>query len=140
MEIFRRVKAETDGAAAHIKDRFMRKRPFLRDPAIDPCLDRIGGKAYPSGHATISRVFANMLADLVPAKRKEFFAHADSAALLRVIGGVHHPADIEAGEKLGDMLYAGYRKSGSFNKDMEILRGFVAKPGVKPVAAKAGAD
>lgn len=123
--IFKRVKTETDGVAADIKDKFKRKRPFLRDPGLNPCLGRIGGLAYPSGHATISRLMALMLADLVPARRREFLARADEAALDRVIGGVHHPADIEAGKALADRLYPRYKKSKNFAADMKILRGLL---------------
>lgn len=125
--IFNRVKTETDGAAADIKDIFKRPRPFLRDPALQPCLGRIGGLAYPSGHATISRLFALMLAELVPPMKKVYLARADEAALDRVIGGVHHPADIEAGKKLADKLYRKYKKSPVFRGEMETLRGLLAK-------------
>ena len=127
--VFQRVKTETDGVAADIKDMFKRPRPFLRDPALDPCLGRIGGLAYPSGHATISRLFALMLADLVPSRKKEFFTRADEAALDRVIGGVHHPSDIEAGKKLAGKLYKRYRKSPVFQADMRVLEGLLAREG-----------
>lgn len=127
--IFRRVQGETDGVAADIKDMFKRPRPFLRDPALDPCLGRVGGLAYPSGHATISRLFALMLADLAPARKKEFFARADEAALDRVIGGVHHPSDIEAGKKLAEKIYKRYRKSQVFQADMRTLEGLLAREG-----------
>jgi acid phosphatase (class A) len=131
--IFKRVQGETDGVAADIKDMFKRQRPFHTDKALDPCLGRIGGLAYPSGHATISRLFALMLSDLVPARKKEFFARADAAALDRVIGGVHHPSDIEAGKKLAEMLYRRYRKSPVFMADMKTLAGLLA---AEPAAAK----
>ncbi len=134
--IFKRVKTETDGIAADIKDKFKRPRPFLRDPALDPCLGRIGGLAYPSGHATISRLLALMLSDLLPSQRKLFLARADEAALDRVIGGVHHPADIEAGKALADRLYPLYKKSAAFSADMKTLRGLLVK---KKAAVKGGA-
>ena len=129
--IFKRVKTETDGAAADVKDLFKKQRPFLRDPGLEPCLGRIGGLAYPSGHATISRLFALMLSDLVPPGKKEFFARADAAALDRVIGGVHHPSDLEAGKKLADKLYRAYKKSPAFRADMETLKGLLVKEPVK---------
>lgn len=124
--VFARVKTETDGAAADVKDLFKRPRPFLRDPELDPCLGRIGGLAYPSGHATISRVFALMLGDLAPSRRAEFLARADAVALDRVIGGVHHPSDIEAGKRLGDRLYKAYKKSRVFRADMKLLKGLLS--------------
>lgn len=131
-QIFNRVKIETDGVVVDVKSRFKRPRPFLRDSALDPCLGRIRGLAYPSGHATISRVFALLLSDLVPSGKKVFLARADQAALDRVIGGVHHPSDIEAGKKLADRLYGLYKKSPVFRADLETLKGLLAKePAVK---------
>lgn len=125
--ILKRVQGETDGAAADVKDMFRRPRPFLKDPALDPCLGRVGGLAYPSGHATISRLFALLLADLVPSRKKEFFARADEAALDRVIGGVHHPSDIEAGKELAARLYKRYKKSPVFRADLKTLAGLLVK-------------
>lgn len=125
--IFNRVKTETDGAAADIKDIFKRLRPFFRDPELEPCLGRIGGMSYPSGHATISRLFALMLSDLVPSEKRVFLKRADEAALDRVIGGVHHPSDIEAGKKLADKLYRAYKKSPAFRADMKTLKDLLVK-------------
>lgn len=121
-EVLKRLKTETDGVAADVKDRFKRKRPFLREPAVDPCLGRIGGLAYPSGHATISRLFALVLSDLVPQRRREYLRLADEAAQDRVIGGVHHPADIAAGKELAERLYRRYKGSHVFKRDMRRLR------------------
>ncbi|MBI5743729.1 MAG: phosphatase PAP2 family protein [Elusimicrobia bacterium] len=128
-EILGRVKADTDWAVSGVKERFKRPRPFLRDPSLEPCLGRVPGLAYPSGHATISRVFALLLSDLVPARRKDFLARSNEAALDRVIGGVHHPSDIEAGKRLADRLYAAYKKSAPFVADMKVLKSLLAKSG-----------
>ncbi len=125
--IFARVRSEADGTISGIKDKYKRPRPFHRDAALDPCLGRIGGLAYPSGHAAISRLFALMLGDLVPARKKEFLARADAAALDRVIGGVHHPSDIEAGKMIAGKLYRAYKKSPAFRADMGTLRGLLVK-------------
>ncbi|MDA8244334.1 MAG: phosphatase PAP2 family protein [Elusimicrobia bacterium] len=130
-EIFKRVRKETDGMVVYLKERFNRPRPFRRDPALVPCAGRDGGLSYPSGHSTISRVFGRILSDLVPERKAEFMAHADQAALNRVIGGVHHPSDVEAGKKLGDLIYARYKKSKAFRADMKELKRLLAKPAAK---------
>ena len=124
--ILARARSDADAADDAIKRRYKRPRPFRRDPALSPCLGRIGGYAYPSGHAAISRVFARILSELEPDHKAEFLARADEAALDRVIGGVHHPSDIEAGKRLGDELYEELKGSPSFRGDLETLRGFLA--------------
>ena len=117
-------KVRTDaGSIVYVqKEQYKRPRPFQRDPALNPCLGRESGYSYPSGHAATARVFGLILAELVPADSGKFMAYADQAALNRVIGGVHHPSDIEAGKKLGDAIYKALKKNNNFNKDMTTLR------------------
>lgn len=104
------------------KKRFGRQRPFKREKAIKPCLGKVGGLAYPSGHAAVSRLFALLLSDVAPARRDAFMARSERAALNRVIGGVHHPSDIEAGKLLGAAVYSELLKEESFRTDLETLR------------------
>lgn len=108
-----------------VKKRNARPRPYNRDAALSPCLSKWNDYAYPSGHALNSRVFADILSELAPARKDEFRALADQAALNRVIGGVHHPSDIEAGKLLGDRLFAEYMKNPVFRADLEGLRKYL---------------
>ncbi|MDA8131170.1 MAG: phosphatase PAP2 family protein [Elusimicrobia bacterium] len=121
-KILQKIKLDTSSVVFLQKRKYARPRPFLRDPAIRPCLKKESGYAYPSGHSTAARVFGLLLSDLVPSESAEFMSYADQAALNRVIAGVHHPSDIEAGKKLGDAVYAALRRSPSFKKDMAVLR------------------
>lgn len=134
--ILAKIKADTDDTVVVIKSHYNRQRPFARDPALNPCIDpslgKIGPLAYPSGHAAISRVFALLLSDLAPDKKAVFMAKADETALHRVIAGVHHPSDVEAGKRLADSLYAQFLKAPAFKKDLKKLRALLAK---EPAAA-----
>ena len=116
-----------DSVAAHtyLKGIYKRERPFVRDARIKPCVMRPRGLAYPSGHATMSRLFALILGDLVPSRRKAFIARADEAALNRVIAGVHHPTDIEAGRLLANELYRNLLEDEAFVSDMESMRAYL---------------
>jgi len=124
---FKNVSADSVAAHRFIKDAYKRQRPFLRDTRIKPCVFKVGGYAYPSGHATISRLFALILGDLVPSRKKEFLTRADEAALNRVIAGVHHPTDIEAGKILADVLYKNLKEEPEFSSDMKTLKRFLSK-------------
>ncbi len=121
-------------AVGAAKEHFGRQRPFKRDQALKPCLGKVGGLSYPSGHATVSRLFALLLSDVAPARRAVFLARSDRAALNRVIGGVHHPSDIAAGKALGDAVYAELLKEESFREDLERLKA-LAVPGQPAPAA-----
>ncbi|HAF96527.1 MAG: hypothetical protein A2021_01805 [Elusimicrobia bacterium GWF2_52_66] len=125
-DFFNRVRADTDTAASVIKKRYQRPRPFRRDEGLTTCIDKAGGYSYPSGHAAISRMFALILSSLLPGRRAQFLARADEAALDRVISGVHHPSDIEAGKRLSDSLYAQLSGVPSFRRDIDALRRYLS--------------
>lgn len=111
------------GAAVYIlKSRFNRPRPPLTDSTLRPCISLPKGKAYPSGHATVARLYALVLAELVPARRAEFLAVGERSGLYRVIGGVHHPSDIAAGRRLADSLLVELKRNPAFNAELARLR------------------
>ncbi|MCX5785878.1 MAG: phosphatase PAP2 family protein [Elusimicrobia bacterium] len=114
----KRVRADAARSTYVFQKRFARKRPFLRDPEIKPCLPLEDGYAYPSGHSTLAMTFALVLADLRPDLREQLLARASSVARGRALGGVHHPSDTEAGKELAIALYAEIAKSPSYNEDL----------------------
>jgi acid phosphatase (class A) len=124
-EFIMRYREDISTAVDLLKAKNARQRPFHSDAALT-CIGRAGGLAYPSGHATLSRAFALLLAELRPARRAEFLARADEAALYRVIGGVHHPSDIEAGKLLADTLFPKFMENPAFRAQLEKLRPYAA--------------
>ncbi len=99
---------KTGAEILYYKKIFGRPRPYITHPEIKPCIDLENSQAYPSGHATLARVYARVLSEVFPERKLQFMKHADEIALNRVIGGVHHPSDIEAGKTLGDALADDY--------------------------------
>ena len=87
------------------KKSYDRPRPYDSHPEIKPCIELETSTSYPSGHSTIARFYANILAQYYPDRKAAFFKRADEAAMNRVIGGVHYPSDIAAGKVFGDALY-----------------------------------
>jgi len=127
---FQQVGTDLGNSVGAMKDLYRRPRPAAAYPGqAEPCVDG-GGFAYPSGHAAFSRVFALVLADIIPELKDEFFAKADQVALDRVIGGVHFPTDIAAGKLLGDQFHAELLKSPRYLKDVEKMRAYLVKDAV----------
>ncbi len=83
------------------KKMYKRPRPYLVDTNLSPCIDREGSYAYPSGHSATAHYMAAQLIRIYPARKAALLKRADEVAWNRVLGGVHHPSDIEAGKKLG---------------------------------------
>ena len=122
-EFFDRLTSDLESAVTNIKDRYQRPRPYKAYPdQAQPCIKKSGSYSYPSGHASFSRVFANVLTDIAPERRSEFFAKADEIAQDRVIGGVHFPTDIAAGKAFGDLYHAELLKSPEYLKDIEKMK------------------
>lgn len=86
------------------KKLYARPRPYITFPEVQPCIKLESSESYPSGHATLARVLARLLAHKYPARTQAFLKRANEAAMNRIIGGVHYPSDVKAGIKLGDHL------------------------------------
>ena len=104
------------------KQPFLRARPWAVDSRVQPCVAQPASTSYPSGSATQSFVWAELLAELIPAKRDELLARAHRAAWGRVIGGVHFPSDVVAGEIVARAYLAEARKSAAFRAALERSR------------------
>jgi acid phosphatase (class A) len=127
-KFFNRLSVDLDGAVTNMKERYRRPRPFVAYPGkAEPCITKSTGFSYPSGHSTYSRVFANVLTDIAPERKAEFFAKADEIAQDRVIGGVHFPTDVAAGKAFGDIYHSELLKSEAYRKDIEKMKALMVK-------------
>jgi acid phosphatase (class A) len=124
---FERLASDLGKADKNMKKRYRRPRPFMAYPEARPCIKKPGSFSYPSGHALYSRLFASVLADIVPDRASEFFAKADEIARDRVIGGVHYPADITAGKAFADMYHDELLKSEAYRRDIEKMKALLVK-------------
>lgn len=124
-DVFKRVRVDSGSVTWLLKEKYERPRPFKRDINFIPCLEREGGYAYPSGHSAVAWTFAHILSELEPAQAQTYRAYAAQAALNRVIGGVHHPTDTEAGRLLGGALFRALMKEKKFRADLELLRRYL---------------
>lgn len=111
---FEQVRNDTDYYIQLLKKEFPRQRPFLYMKTITPCVAKEVTGAYPSGHATIAKLYALILADIYPDKKALLIKRADQIALDRVIVGMHHPTDIQAGKLLGEFIFTELKRSKVF--------------------------
>ncbi len=114
-EVTAQVKAITDDA----KKTFKRKRPIEADDRIVPCVKLERTPSYPSGHATRGMVWALLLAEIFPDHRNELLDQARQFGHDRVLAGMHYPSDVEAGEKLGQVIVHRLLITPDFQKTLE---------------------
>jgi len=120
---FQKVSTETGAIVSGLKNHYKRVRPFAAHPdKVSLYVRNEPGYSYPSGHTTRSRLYAFLLGELDPAKRSEFNRCAEQIAFDRIIAGEHYQTDLEAGRKLGKMLYESFHKDPDFRRDFAALR------------------
>ena len=116
--LFEQIRHDGGAYIARVKNGYSRLRPYEYINDLNPCVRHETSFAYPSGHATLAYLYAQVLTDLFPAQKIKLQMRAEQIGHDRVLGGVHHPSDIEAGKKLGLALYGEIKKSKAYNDDI----------------------
>jgi acid phosphatase (class A) len=120
---FNRLETTANGPKNFIKDHYARIRPYLAHPeSIKLLITPDSGFSYPSGHATRSWLYAQVLSELAPAKRQALLEHAAAVARSRVIGGMHYRSDIAASRELAELIFHSLGRDPEFLADLRRLR------------------
>jgi hypothetical protein len=120
---FQKLSTETGTIVSGLKDHYKRERPFFAHPAkVTLYVRNEPGYSFPSGHTTRSRLYAFLLAELDPSRREVIYRFAEQVAFDRILAGEHYQTDLEAGRKLGKMLFEILQKDPQFRKEFEALR------------------
>jgi acid phosphatase (class A) len=119
---FDKIRNELGGYIGIAKKGYARLRPYLYVKGLKPCVPTETSFAYPSGHATLGMFYGLILTDIFPAKEAQFKARTETIGRDRILGGVHHPTDVQAGYQLGRMLYTELAKSKLYQQEVETYR------------------
>ena len=109
-----------------LKKQYARPRPFVTHKEVHPLFEA-REFSYPSGHASGSRTFADILGELFPDKKAALIARADAVAHSRIVAGVHYPSDIAAGQQLADALMAALLANPAFQTDLAAAKAEIAQ-------------
>lgn len=121
-DFFNRLGNDANYYVQILKKDFPRPRPFSYLQDLVPCVPKEVTGAYPSGHATLSELFALVLGDIFPSKKTIFEKRANEIGMHRVLSGMHHPSDIKAGRELAKLLYTEFLKISKFRSDFKQLK------------------
>lgn len=124
---FEQLRNDGDFFIQKLKQEFPRERPFLYVRGIEPCVAKEVTGAYPSGHAVLSKLYSLVLIDLFPKLKGKLEARANLIAQDRVLSGMHHPSDIEAGKKAGVLVFEELKKSKKFQDDLKKIKSDLIK-------------
>ncbi len=117
-DVVRDVNAVSDRA----KGLYQRKRPFMLDESLQPCVKRPSSSSYPSGHSTRTFARALLLAEVFPGDRTLLLERAHRAAWGRILGGVHFPSDDVGGRLLAESALREMKQNPAFRAAVEACR------------------
>ena len=124
--LFKNVDEDAHPVIASGKAFWNRPRPPLQDKRVQPPIDIPTNASYPSGHSTVSELYAQILAQLMPDLKDELLQRGRLIGDDRVLAGVHFPSDVAAGKILGDALFAKFMASDAFQADLAKAKAEVA--------------
>ncbi|TKD69261.1 vanadium-dependent haloperoxidase [Pseudalkalibacillus hwajinpoensis] len=90
--------------AWYLKYRWDVARPNQLDHELATIVCTPRHPTYPSGHATVAGVTAEILSYFFPTERKRLFELAEECSDSRLYGGVHFPIDNSEGLRLGKQI------------------------------------
>lgn len=112
-----------DRISTYHKGQFKRPRPYDVDDTLEPCAKKPGGaKSYPSSHSANAMAGACVLAELFPHSRQLILDYGASSGELRAVIGVHHPSDVQAGQKLGNEICRALLQDEEFLSELNALK------------------
>lgn len=109
--------------AKPFKKQYSRARPYEADDRIQPCITLPGGQtSYPSSHAASGVVLGHFLKAVFPSRASEAEQLGWQVGQNRLIGGVHHPSDVDAGRDLGEQIWEALQTHRQFKKDLSAAK------------------
>ena len=123
---FNRISKEANQILNTGKNHWLRRRPFLADPADLAPEHPAKGYSYPSGHAAFGTLNALILAEIFPQKRDALFNLGLNMGLHRVMLGDHYSTDIYAGRLVGQAIFQELKSSPDFQHDLHEVQAELA--------------
>ena len=112
-----------------LKLHYGRLRPFNSEPLIQPAVYREPSFSCPSGHASTGMLYAALLARLAPERREALLERGRQIGNDRVLGGVHWPSDVVAGQRLGEAVAEQWLADPAHLAELEAVRAAEWRPG-----------
>lgn len=131
VRLLSRTLEDISTAARVAKARVFRARPFVDDPSRRTCI-RVDdsyrtNSSAPSSHATAGIVYGRVMAQVAPDVADEMNRRGREIGVSRSICGLHYPADVEAGQALGEALFEAIARTPEYQADLAIARAEVAE-------------
>lgn len=134
-QLLRRIKEDSIAAVRPAKKFFARVRPSAVNKGATCQVEKADAafESYPSGHATVGWIWAQILAELAPEHSDAVLARGLAYGESRVVCNVHWDSDLAAGRLLATAVVARLRADPEFAKDLALARQDLADARAKPL-------
>jgi acid phosphatase (class A) len=108
------------------KNKYVRPRPFVGNgqpictPDFKEALSKDG--SYPSGHAAIGYGWGQLLAEIVPKRKKLLLRRGAQFADSRRICNVHFASDVRGGKVMADAVFKALKAEPAFQADLAAAK------------------
>lgn len=106
-----------------VKENYDIPRPFVINDEVEPVANAFPVTSYPSGHTIRAIVYTSVLSDIFPDHAEDLTALGREIGYGRVIGGVHYPMDVVAGQKLGTAYMEVIRAQPAYQQALDTIQG-----------------
>ncbi len=118
-QLLNNAEKESQSISEKIKRLWKRPRPPVIDNRVQARINLPSSPSYPSGHSLQGAEWALILAQLAPDKKDALLERGKNFGQSRVVGGVHYPSDMVAGQLLGEKLFAQLMENPAFQEDLK---------------------
>lgn len=114
--LIRKVHKQTNAVILKLKYKFERPRPYQLAPELGYTIstlqtDTHQTPSYPSGHQHNGAITAEILSDIYPEHKTQWYKFAALCGEARVLQGVHYPSDNEASMTLCRLLWENIKEN-----------------------------
>jgi acid phosphatase (class A) len=136
-KLLARVRFDVRASTFVLKQYYRRPRPFVAEggttcsPEEQQKLQASG--SYPSAGSAVGWTFANVLAELNPSHRRALIARGYEYGQSRLICDGEWASDVDAGRKLGDVIFNRLQESAEFRTDLARAKAELARVKASPI-------
>ncbi|MFM8717198.1 MAG: phosphatase PAP2 family protein [Spartobacteria bacterium] len=123
-ELFEKLSTTGEKIKDQLKAHYARKRPVdaHEKDGVVSYVPRFASFSYPSGHSLRGWLWALVLAELDPAKKKQIIYCGARVGSDRVVAGVHYQTDIMASRALGRLIFEKLKDDPDFMKELAAVK------------------
>jgi acid phosphatase (class A) len=128
--LLERLGSDMNGLVTAGKNYWKAPYPYKVDTTIKPAFEDTDQYCYPSRHTALTRLWAHVLAEMVPGKYGALIERAHKIAWNRVAVGLAFGYDLRGGDHLTYLMMGALQTNEQYRKDLAAAKAEMEKTGL----------